>query len=216
VKIDFGVYTDRNELKRLKSSFRKAERYFAERQPIDADGSYGVGGSTFRAFRGHRNPSKVFRAWASELVRSNEFKRKVLAIKRAQDFERFHARLARSLRVHWKVGCGREMSLAHCHKLLDLLIKWLCSIDLGDAAINRRLLKFGNVPLDSRVFVALDDLFYGVFMAANRSMGHVRTGQAYRFWQELLRSFMRELGAPTLYFDYFAWNFRREKDRRGI
>lgn len=215
MKIDFDVYVDRDELQRLKSSFREAKRYYAERRPIDADGTFGVGGSTFRAFRGHRKPSTVFRIWASELVRSNEFKRKVLAIKRAEDFERLHAHIARSLRVRWKAGCRREMSLAHCHKLIDLLIKWLCSIDFGDAAINRRLLKFGNVPLDSRVFVALDDLFSGVFMATDRSMGHVRTEDAYRFWQELIRTFMQELGAPTLYFDYFAWNFRREDNWRG-
>lgn len=66
----------------------------------------------------------------------------------------------------------------------------------------------GQVPIDSSVFTALDCLFSHIFVSDGRAMGHIKTEQAYRFYQELIRRMMREMKAPPLFFDFYAWNIR--------
>ena len=41
-------------------------------------------------------------------------------------------------------------------------------------------------------------------------MGHLKTEQAYRFYQELIRKLMAELASPPLHFEYYAWNLARD------
>jgi hypothetical protein len=50
--------------------------------------------------------------------------------------------------------------------------------------------------------------FLGVLLLQGRSMGNVKTDEAYRFYQTLIRDLMAELGSPALFFGYFAWNLR--------
>src|SRR5207253_9779116 len=116
------------------------------------------------------------------------FRRSVLRLRNSRDFERFHLDLTKSLAKHWKAKCRKDLSLAHRYKLIDLWIKWLCTLDFGSPTMNAKLLEYGHVPIDSRVFEAIDRLYCGIFVVSGRSMGHIRSGAAYRFWQEIVRS----------------------------
>jgi hypothetical protein len=89
-------------------------------------------------------------------------------------------------------------------------VKHAARLDLGDERLNRNLLAFGHVPIDSSVFSAVDRLLSGILVADGRAMGHIKTPEAYKFYQTLTAEFVRPLRAPPLYFDYFAWNTERD------
>ena len=42
-------------------------------------------------------------------------------------------------------------------------------------------------------------------------MNQLKTESAYRFYQKLIRELMAELGSPALYFEYYAWNLRKDR-----
>lgn len=76
--------------------------------------------------------------------------------------------------------------------------------------MNTNLVMHGHVPIDSLVLRALDHLFSGAFLTDGRAMGHIKTEQAYRFYQDLIRNLMLEFDAPPLYFDFYAWNVTKD------
>ncbi len=109
---------------------------------------------------------------------------------------------------YWLGKTGTELILPYKFKLLDVFMKRACELQLPNAKMNGILLSFGHVPLDKLVFNALDEMFSGVFLLHGRAMGNVKTDEAYRFYQNLIRDLMAELGSPALYFEHFAWNQR--------
>jgi len=75
--------------------------------------------------------------------------------------------------------------------------------------MNDNLLLYGHVPMDSLVFNALDDLFSGIFPLRGLTMGHLKTESGYRFYQNLIRELMAELGSPSL-FEHYAWDLGKK------
>jgi len=210
MRLDLAPYRSSEHFHQLKAALPRAKNYFSERTGIDKDPTLGVGSNTFRAFRGIEKPSLMFRRWASEVIRSKQFQSEILAASTQPMFETVHDWLNQTLEHHWKSECGQQLSLAHRYKLVDLLVKRLCRLELPDDRMNANLVMHGHVPIDSLVLRALDHLFSGAFLTDGRAMGHIKTEQAYRFYQDPITNLMLELDAPALYFDFYAWNVTKD------
>ena len=210
MRLDLAPYRDHRCYARLKRSLRHARKWYGERLATGSDPGYGVGSSTFRAFRHINKPGLIYRTWAAVIMRRKAFRSRLLRAHNRRAFEHFHEWLSRSLARHWSKRAKRELSLAHKYKLIDLFIKHAARCDLGDERLNRNLLAFGHVPIDSSVFSAVDNLFSGILIAQGRAMGHIRTPEAYRFYQTITAEVVRPLRVSPLYFDYFAWHVEKD------
>lgn len=208
MRLNITLHTNPHRLDALKAAVSEATEYFSRRESAPTAESIGASGSMFRVFRGIDKPSLHYKNWAFDQTRRQEFERKVLSLKSQEEFEGLHLALGESLSNYWRDKTGNELILPYKFKLLDVFIKRACELELPNAKMNDILLSFGHVPLDKLVFDALDDIFSGVLLLQGRSMGNVKTDEAYRFYQTLIRDLMAELGSPALFFEYFAWNLR--------
>lgn len=208
MRLNITLQANPQHLDALKASGSKAAEYFNRRERVLTPEAIGASGSMFRVFSGIDKPSLHYKNWAFDQTCSEEFERNVLSLKSQDDFERFHLALGDSLVKYWRDKTRNELVLPYKFKLLDVFIKRACELELPNAKMNDILLSFGHVPLDRLVFDALDDIFSGILLLQGRSMGNVKTDEAYRFYQTLIRDLMTELGSPALFFEYFAWNLR--------
>lgn len=212
--LDLTPYKNLPRWQDLMASLPDATKHYAQRNPIESFKSIGASGSLFRVFRGIEKPSVIYQKWAFEQTQNRKFEEDVLSLETQEQFEHLHSELGRSLANYWKTKAKQELALPRLHKLLDVFVKRACELKLAASKMNDNLLVYGHVPLDSWVFNALDDIFSGIFLLRGRTMGHVKTEQAYRFYQELIRELMAELGSPPLHFEYYSWNVGREADPR--
>jgi hypothetical protein len=210
MRIDIATYTSPPHLRKLSAALPAAKRHYRQRDPIETFKSIGASGSMFRVFRNIDKPSVIYQKWAFDTVQGKGFARDVLSLQTQAQFEAFHSKLGRSLATYWKNETKQELLPPRLNKLLDVFVKRACELKLAESDINDQLFTYGHVPLDSLVFNALDDIFSGIFLLRGRTMGHVKTEQAYRFYQELIRNLMAELGSPPLHFEYYAWNLGRD------
>lgn len=214
MSIDIATYKSSSHLEKLVAALPDATRYYSQRNPIETFKSIGASGSMFRVFRKIEKPSVIYQKWAFVTVQSESFERDVLSLQGQEQFENLHSELGRSLAKYWRNEAKQELLPPRLNKLLDVFVKRACELKLTDSKMNDNLLAYGHVPMDSLVFDALDDIFSGIFLLRGRTMGHVRTSQAYRFYQELIRELMAELGSPPLHFEYYAWNLGRNAGRK--
>lgn len=163
MQIDIGIYQNAPHLQKLKAALREAKSYYSWRDPIQTFKSIGASGSMFRVFRGITKPSVVYQKWAFETIRSAGFEREVQSLQTQEEFEELHARLRRSLARYWKSETRQELKLTYRYKIIDVLVKRACQLELPHPQMNDNLLLYGHVPMDSLVFNALDDLFSGIF-----------------------------------------------------
>lgn len=208
MKLDLTLFVNAARFQELESSVPAAQQYFSRRDPITSAKSIGASGSMFRVFRGIERPSVVYQNWAYAVVTSSSFARDVKTISTQANFDVFYERLGKSLKSHWKRKTGAVLKSPYSEKLLDVFIKRACELELPNPKLNRILLQYGHVPLDSWIFNALDDLFSGALMLEGRRMGHVNE-TSYQLFQQLIRQIMVPLKSPPLYFEYFAWNHKR-------
>lgn len=207
--LDLTPYKSQHHLDDLLASFSKAKKHYSQREEIESARSIGVSGSMFRVFRGVTKPSVIYQEWAFAQTQSEEFEREVSSLDKQEQFENLHFRLGESLALYWQNKTGQQLILARRFKLLDLFIKRACELRLPRPMMNDKLLTFGHVPLDRWVFIALDNIFSGIFLLTGRSMGQVKNKQSYQFYQNLIRQLMCELKPPdkypALYFEFHAW-----------
>lgn len=212
MRIEFGTYENARYLQELRAASRKAKSYYSRRDPLQTFKSIGASGSMFRVFRGITKPSVVYQKWAFETIHSTEFERKVLSLQTQEEFEKLHSRWALSLATYWARETEQDLKVVpYGYKILDVFVKRACQLKLPHSQTNHKLLLYGHVPMDSLVFNALDDLFSGIFPLKGLTMGQLKTESAYRFYQDLIRELMAELGSPALYFDYYAWNLGKDR-----
>ncbi len=208
MRLNITLQTDPQHLDALKTARPKAAEYFRRRERALTADDIRASGSMFRVFRGIDKPSLHYKNWAFDLTRSPDFEREVLSLTSQDEFEAFHLSLGDSLINYWRDKTENELILPHKFKLLDVFIKRACELELPNPKMNQILLSFGHVPLDKWVFIALDEMFSGIFLLHGRAMGDIKTDEAYRFYQKLIRDLMAELGSPSLYFEHFAYNQR--------
>jgi hypothetical protein len=172
---------------------------------------YGVESSTTRGIptgsRGENGPQALYRAWAGAQLSAMLADAALPGRLASQEaFDAWHAGLAASLAAHWQAGCGRELSLAHRYKLLDLFVRWLRVGAKSVPALAAACERFGHIPLDRKSLHVLSETFGGIGLAGPFSMGDVHTEGAYRFYQALARHACQQAGGSPLLFDVFCWN----------
>jgi hypothetical protein len=180
---------------------------------LNDERDFGVGGNTFRAFRGIDRPSALYRDWARKTVGSTRFKVRAQAAVTLAEFESLHQSLCRSIVKYFRKQTGRRLSLAHTSKLVDLFVKRASRLDFGTPRANLNLIANGHVPIDSLVLKMVDTLFSGALCTDGRAMGHIKTQESYRFFQNLIGALMNKVEAPPLYFDFYAWNYLKQLDK---
>lgn len=170
------------------------------------NGTFGVAGNTFRAYTGWQSsPSKVFREWAEQHATSMVLRTEARSIRSQDNFERLHQRLSRSLQRAWRAAQGRELTVAHKYKLIDLYIKWLTRHRLPDADLNNALLRFGHCALDRQTLAKINSHLNGALPIAKATMGVIAAEATYSLCQSVVREYCAIAGGSPVLFDYFAW-----------
>jgi len=171
--------------------------------------SCGVAGNTFRAYGAYvkegSRPSDTYRKW-TEKQNKSILKLSPESISSQEDFENWHRKLAESLQRHWqKVEDGKQLSVAHKYKLVDLYIKWLTQHKLPEPELNNIFIQFAHCALDSQILAKINYHLDGLLPIAKPSMGCIATENAYAFCQAVIRDYCNSVGGTPLLFDYYAW-----------
>lgn len=186
----------------LKSK-KSAKGYFSEKPESDEIKSFGISGSTFRAYRNFDPPpSQLYRSWsAEEMERLNKF---TISDPSREGFLKLHREMSDRLNSSKK---SKALTPAQHFKLIDLFVKF-SSRYCENQNLKNFLVSYGNIPLDKFSLQLVGELFYGVVISQNPSMGHISNENTYHLLQKRIYSFTSEIGIPNLYFDHFAWNSR--------
>ncbi|MEI6334079.1 MAG: hypothetical protein WCS87_05930 [Methylococcaceae bacterium] len=167
---------------------------------------FGIAGNTFRAFTGWDNrPSDLYHTWAEKQCKTLDPATLAMSVNSEEQFEEWHASLCKSLQKHWKKNEGKELSIAHQYKVIDLYIKWLSQFNFGLPAISSGFLSYSHCAIDSQILLTLNDCLSGALPLGKPSMGHVKCEATYQFCQGLISSFSSHCGGTSLLFDYYAW-----------
>lgn len=170
------------------------------------DDSFGIVGSTFRAYRNWRNPpSTVYRAWAKTICDDLGPESLAREIETAEGFHAWHTSLADRLNAHWLATQGAELKFAHLFKIIDLFIKWLSSYDFDCPSLAQAFESHANSALDSQTLTMLNKCLSMSLPISNPSMGNIHCRVTYDFCQRLIGDFAVHHGGTRLLFDYYAW-----------
>jgi hypothetical protein len=174
-------------------------------RPIDDDSSYGVAGNTFRAYRGWKNPSKVYKLWAKKVTANLINQQSTIDVYTRETFLKWHTGLYNSLQRYWKKHRGNQLPLSHCYKLVDLYIKWISAHQLQDKKFLEGIVRNANCALDSQILERLNCCYSKALPIFKPSMGHIHNQNTYNFCQSLIAKFSESCGGSRLLFDYWAW-----------
>lgn len=190
----------------------KANEFYKQRLEITKDFDFDVSSSTYRVFwHTKQKPSIVFRNWAFSTIKNAEFFSDLLTVKNKSNFNVFHTKYSHSLAIFWKKEQDEDLDLPHKYKLFDLFLKSLSICEFHNETINEILVKYCNVPLDSITLSALDEITAGGLGLRGKSMGFVRTKEAYDKLQGMVLSICEKTGVTPLYFDFFSKNIGSQK-----
>jgi hypothetical protein len=167
--------------------------------------SYGIGGNTFRAYRGYnQRPSEVYRSWAS-LKTKDVLGGHFPSMIDQRAFDEWHHELFESIYNHWLTEQGQEISFAHTSKLLDLYLKWLMTNQRCPDKLASAILHYGYCALDSQILFRLNQCLSGALPIKNPTMGDILNRNTYVFCQHLIRDFAEKFGGTRTLFDFYAW-----------
>ncbi|WP_027684234.1 hypothetical protein [Rhizobium leguminosarum] len=196
------LVADQRWLHDLAADRAAAAHYFEATWTMPGDRSWGITGSTFRAYRGHRrNPSHIYREWAAEEAAELSG--------RALDVSQLHETLRISLAAKWS-SHGTKLGSAHRDKTIDLFIMHVARC--GDLSIDTRqaLIRDAHVPLDRHSLRALG-LLLPALAIGRPSMGSIASETTYTAIQSIIRQVTSRLGIPNLYFDIWSWPADRRR-----
>jgi hypothetical protein len=172
------------------------------------DATYGVDGSTLRAFRGWSNsPGLIYREWACGICDSLCQNGLSIQINSRADFLDWHEYLASSLQLFWQERQYGKLSTAHLYKLVDLFVKWLSRHDFNNEKLTSAFVHYGNCALDKKTLNKINECLSNVLPLVDPSMGDVGCKRSYDFCQDLIFEFAGSYGSTRLLFDYFAWQY---------
>ena len=169
-------------------------------------GTWGVGGSTFRAYRNYAgSPSNHYRPWAESHFQTI---RNVTPPHSREGFLELHDRAVESLTKHWNREegvSGKELEFPYSHKLVDLFFKFSARHEDLNQDIRRLIVNFSNTPIDKFSLQLLQACYCGIIISPKPAMGDISRLEDYRFLQNLIQELMADLNLPASYFDYTAW-----------
>jgi hypothetical protein len=220
-KGDTRRFTNREELiAQLKQ--RDWRNYFRAAQDKDNLGPLSaiyrsVSGSTFRAFRRHKewSPSFVFREWAARELDGCRFS-ELLAVRSNDQYRSWAVKLARGLNKEWKSRLREEIELPQALKLINLLAKGLCIVTPLWPDKFESIVYFVEVPLDRyslRPLACIPELGSLGINWNNASMGSIEDLKTYAKIQKSIHAFCGEANVPPLAYDFLAWDVPHGKGR---
>lgn len=197
------LLTRKNAGRELKKAIKKAESRYKNPQKMAPN--IGIGTNTLRAFtKLGKPPSVVYRDWVNTKGYRLVEKEKITSRK---GFLLLHGKLVKSFENYCKkLGC-RELTISEKNKVVDLFTKAL-AFRVGHPCEQQRegLYKYANVPLDKYSLTAIQELFYGIVVCKNPSMGDIQQVDTYDFLQSQIFQLTSSLRAPNLVFDFYAWD----------
>lgn len=170
------------------------------------DGTYGVEGNTFRAYRGYKiAPSEVFRGWAKLETEKIKLSPPTINVSTQKGFYLWHSNMANSLNTYWSDKQSKILSYAHTYKLIDLYVKWLSQFKFSEENFVINLNKYASCALDKQTLKKIN-ICYGLCMPINQpSMGNIYNEKTYEFCQTIINDFCRLADSTKLEFDYWVW-----------
>lgn len=194
----------------LKKAIKKTESCYKNPKKMAKD--LGIGGNTFRAFRNFgKPPSEIYRDWVHaegyQLVTKK-------ALTSRNDFFLLHDQLVKSFQNYCKeFGC-RDPLVSEANKIVDLFTKAL-AFRKGHPCEPQKegLYKYANIPVDKFSLKAIKNLFYGIVISKDPSMGDVQCIDTYDFLQSQIFELTSSLRMPNLVFDFYAWNMSPSQTR---
>lgn len=169
---------------------------------LEVGESWGVTGSTFRAFGGIQSPSGIFRKWAKARF---DMRNVTTDAAVAEAYSGADASLAQQ----WRTAAGAPLEPYKVRKLVDLYFKRVAQSFPVNSASRLLFERLGRVALDQYSLRKIGDCCPGLVMSREPKMGDVQTDGAYGFLQEVIGSLAAAAHVPKMFFDYWAWNAAR-------
>jgi hypothetical protein len=201
-------------LKEFEKIKPEAEKFYNQRIEITDNFNFDVTSSTYRVFGNTKQkPSIVFKTWAFNtigntglfaVIETNEFFIDILTINDKKSFNEFHKKYSNTLSDFWMKEQKEALELTYKYKLFDLFLKSLSICDFNNENINKKLLKYCNIPLDSITLNGLDKITDGKLKLAGKSMGFVKTEETYNELQNIVLDICERTNNHPLYFDFFS------------
>jgi hypothetical protein len=206
MQLNLDQYHDPKMGKDFSRSLQRLKSLTSLNSSFQDETGFGVSGSTFRAYTGYSaKPSLVFRKWARKQFHTILTTSSPSRFTSQNQFDNWHKGLSRSLQQHWATQQKRSLSFAQLHKLIDLFIKWLSTLDFGKPLFTESLVKFANCALDSKTLSKLNQCYSMALPIRSPSMGDIHSEVTYKFCQNLIRSFTKKYGGTALLFDFYGW-----------
>lgn len=192
-------------LNSLKKMEYEANSFYSKRDPISSSFNFDISSSTYRVFKNFKiAPSLIFKNWAFNLIKNNDFLFDILNIDSENKFNIFHEKYTKNLAIHWKEKTDSELHLAYNYKMFDLFLKSLINHDLNNNKINEILILYCNVPLDSVTFKTLDLITNSKFKLKNKTTGYIKNKETYYKIQFLIKNICDKVNLPKIYFEYYS------------
>jgi hypothetical protein len=200
-------YINDEKLKNILTKKEMTLSFYNEQINISLNWDFWIWSSTYRAFRWlNEQPSKIFKAWASKIIIEGDFKNQILWCKNREDFKNLHNKLWIELSNFRLQQQKQKLILAHKNKLLDLFFKYLARSNIWNVDINKKIIKYSNIPLDSKTLPIINDLLNWILLNDSFSMWVIKTKESYEYLQELVYIIMTENDSFGLNLDYYANN----------
>ncbi len=210
-------YTEKELIKELKKFKPKWKKWFNFHRLWEQDSEiekfirHAVDGSTFRAFRGVKNPAIKFRIWAKKYLTDKRLE-ELRKIKSQTEYSEWLNDMRKHLQGHWKAK--KKMDYGHAMKLSNLLVKQLCCSkrEIPQKTFNE-IIEFIEVPLDKYSLQAIANckkyLPEDVKIKGTDAMGYIKNDKKkYKKIQDGIRMLINEnkVKVPPIAFDLFVWN----------
>jgi len=209
--IEFNLFN--KEL--INNKIENIEKYWREGLDLKHDKFFGVAGSTFRAYKGHKYPpSKTYKEWVNTFFEDNKLKKELSKCSDRNTFLLIHKKITDDLDFFFKTNNPNSqknggLSISKKFKLVDLFIKYLC-LSKRNRNEFKRLYYFCNIPIDKWSLLALKKHVKGIVLSNKPSMGDIKDEESYFIVQELIFGATQTINIPNLYFDIYAWEMKDE------
>lgn len=206
-KISLNNYINIEELNSILCMQKNTIKYFNERVLYTVEWNFWIWNSTYRVFWWLKfKPSEIFKDWAKKIIDDKDFIYRFSECKSKEDFYILHIELWNRLNFFWEKMQWQNLLIAHKNKLIDLFLKYLVKIDFWNNKINEALLKYANIPIDSKTLPVVNSLFNWIFLWNKFSMWDIKTIESYNYIQELVSMVMYKNNSFPLNLDYYANN----------
>ncbi|MEK6935355.1 MAG: hypothetical protein AABW67_01065 [Nanoarchaeota archaeon] len=171
-----------------------------------------ISSNIFRAFHKlNRNPSLIYREWASKNI--DEIIQKLNSIATKEEYDKQLFKWVYSFINYWNfqvINPDDRIIFGPASKMINLLIKML---NESTYLNNEKIITFFNVPFDKfslepliNIINQLSDVNYKVDIPKNPTMKYISTPELYWIVQNAVFKLCEKAGINPILYDYWCWN----------